>query len=140
MAKGTPVVKQTFQTFLLNAVFLFMNAACLVTAQAAEPGEVFKDCPVCPEMVVIPAGEFVMGSDKTESGHLDEKPQHKVKISKPQAVAKFETSFALWDACTAEGICPKAVTKPHLKTARSEPCKANAKNVWCAVAAGWTAP
>lgn len=108
MAKGTPVVKQTFQTFLLNAVFLFLNAAPLVTAQAAEPGEVFKDCPVCPEMVVIPAGEFVMGSDKTESGHLDEKPQHKVKISKPLAVAKFETSFALWDACTAEGKCPKA--------------------------------
>ena len=102
MAKGTPVVKQTFQTFLLNAVFLFLNAAPLVTAQAAEPGEVFKECPVCPEMVVIPIGEFVMGSDKTESGHLDEKPQHKVKISKPLAVAKFETSFALWDACTAD--------------------------------------
>ncbi len=37
----------------MNIVFLFLNAACLVTAQAAEPGEVFKDCTACPEMVVI---------------------------------------------------------------------------------------
>ena len=80
----------------MNIVFLFLNAACLVTAQAAEPGEVFKDCTACPEMVVIPAGEFVMGSDKTESGHLDEKPQHTEKVSKQLAVAKYETNFALW--------------------------------------------
>ena len=26
------------------------------------PGTVFKDCPDCPEMVVIPAGRFVMGA------------------------------------------------------------------------------
>ncbi|CAB4809168.1 unannotated protein [freshwater metagenome] len=86
---NTKVVRPSYQTFLLNTVFLFLNAICLVTAQAAEPGEVFKDCTACPEMVVIPAGEFVMGSDKTESGHLDEKPQHTVKISKQLAVAKY---------------------------------------------------
>ena len=27
--------------------------------QAAKPGKVFKDCDVCPEMVVIPAGSFM---------------------------------------------------------------------------------
>ena len=30
-------------------------------------GEVFKDCPECPEMVVIPAGEFMMGSPSDEA-------------------------------------------------------------------------
>lgn len=45
---------------------------CLVslTAQAAEPakpGSVFKDCKNCPEMVVLPAGSFVMGSPKARS-------------------------------------------------------------------------
>ena len=30
--------------------------------QAVNPGAVFKDCDDCPEMVVIPAGGFLMGS------------------------------------------------------------------------------
>ena len=30
--------------------------------QVVKPGAVFKDCDDCPEMVVIPAGSFLMGS------------------------------------------------------------------------------
>ena len=58
--------------------------------RTAAPGSVFRDCPACPEMVVIPAGQFTMGSPLAESGHQDEKPQHPVKIAKPFAVSKFE--------------------------------------------------
>jgi formylglycine-generating enzyme required for sulfatase activity len=66
------------------------------------PGPVFRDCPnVCPEMVVLPAGEFTMGSNV--SG--DEKPPHRVTIRRPFAVGKFEVTFAEWDACAAEGGC-----------------------------------
>ena len=35
-----------------------------VTALAQErlkPGDTFRDCPECPEMVVVPAGSFMMG-------------------------------------------------------------------------------
>ncbi len=28
--------------------------------------DIFKDCPDCPEMVVVPAGSFVMGSPDSE--------------------------------------------------------------------------
>ena len=31
-----------------------------------EPGSVFRDCDECPEMVVVPAGEFMMGSLESE--------------------------------------------------------------------------
>src|SRR5215510_11945817 len=31
-------------------------------ASATAPGSVFRDCPDCPEMVVVPAGSFMMGS------------------------------------------------------------------------------
>jgi formylglycine-generating enzyme required for sulfatase activity len=91
--------------FGITILLVFSSAAF---AQEAKPGTTFKDCPVCPEMVVIPPGEFVMGSPIEESGQTDEKPQHKVKIAKPFAVGKLEVTFDQWDACTAEGKCPKA--------------------------------
>ena len=33
-------------------------------------GHVFRDCPDCPEMVVVPAGDFMMGSPASEEGHF----------------------------------------------------------------------
>ncbi|MFQ5766223.1 MAG: hypothetical protein ACE5GT_14980, partial [Rhodospirillales bacterium] len=30
-------------------------------AEKLTPGKVFRDCPECPELVVVPAGIFVMG-------------------------------------------------------------------------------
>jgi formylglycine-generating enzyme required for sulfatase activity/curved DNA-binding protein CbpA len=72
-------------------------------AKKREPAErVFRDCPDCPEMVVMPAGSFMMGSN---DGSADEKPVHKVTIAKPFAVGKFDVTFAEWDACVAASGC-----------------------------------
>ena len=38
------------------------------TAARYEPKESFRDCDDCPEMVDIPAGEFLLGSETTEVG------------------------------------------------------------------------
>ena len=57
-------------------------------------------------MVVVPAGEFMMGSPAGEEGRSDDEgPQRKVTIAKPFAVGKFEVTFAEWDACVAAGGC-----------------------------------
>ena len=70
------------------------------------PGEVFRDCGECPEMVVIPAGEFMMGSPDSEPGRdADEGPLRRVRIGYPLAVGKFEVTFAEWDACVSAGGC-----------------------------------
>ena len=71
--------------------------------RCAKPNEIFKDCPECPEMIVISAGRFVMGS--LEGGKANELPRHEVAISKPFAVSKFEVTFAEWDACIAAAAC-----------------------------------
>jgi formylglycine-generating enzyme required for sulfatase activity len=77
-----------------------------VAADTAGPGTVLRDCPVCPEMVVLPAGEFLMGSPESEKGRgKDEGPRRRVAIKQPFAVGKFEVTFAQWDACVAEGGC-----------------------------------
>ena len=45
------------------------------------------------ELVLIPPGEFMMGSEK---GDPDEKPVHKVMISKPFYLGKYEVTQAQW--------------------------------------------
>jgi formylglycine-generating enzyme required for sulfatase activity len=49
------------------------------------------------EMVLIPAGEFIMGDD-TEHGFETEKPAHKVKITKPFYLGKYEVTQEQWEA------------------------------------------
>jgi len=60
-----------------------------------KPGDTFKDCADCPEMVVIPAGSFRMG-DLNGGGDSDEKPVHWVTIPRPFAVGKYEVTQAEW--------------------------------------------
>ncbi|MDZ7792050.1 MAG: SUMF1/EgtB/PvdO family nonheme iron enzyme [Xanthomonadales bacterium] len=69
------------------------------------PGETFTDCDACPEMVVIPAGGFMMGSPSGEPGRDDDEgPQHRVRVP-AFALAETEVTFAQWDACVAAGGC-----------------------------------
>jgi formylglycine-generating enzyme required for sulfatase activity len=72
-----------------------------------KPGAVFKECAQeCPEMVMIPAGLFMMGSGSAEAGRFDdERPQHQVTIAKPFAVSRFQVTFDDWDACNSFGAC-----------------------------------
>jgi formylglycine-generating enzyme required for sulfatase activity len=68
--------------------------------------DTFRDCVECPEMVMVPAGSFIMGSPASEEARLDhEEPQHKVIIARPFAVGRFEVTFAEWDACVVAGGC-----------------------------------
>ncbi len=51
-----------------------------------------------PEMIVIPAGEFLMGSPTDEPGRDgDEGPQHRVRIPRPFALGITEVTFADYD-------------------------------------------
>ena len=65
--------------------------------QCIRPGsgktEWFKDCADCPDMVVVPAGSFMMGSPKSEAERSeDEGPRHTVRIGGPFAVGRFEVT------------------------------------------------
>ncbi len=60
-------------------------------------GSSFKDCPDCPQMVVVPPGRFMMGSNYGE-GSDTERPFHEVVIPNAFAVAKYEITQAEWKA------------------------------------------
>jgi formylglycine-generating enzyme required for sulfatase activity len=64
------------------------------------PGDVFRDCPECPELVVVPAGSFQMGSR-----YDHEAPVHRVTIARPLAIGRREVTFAEWDKCVAAAGC-----------------------------------
>ena len=66
---------------------------------------VLRDCDRCPEMVVIPAGEFRMGSPALEEGRYRyEGPQHRVTVSS-FALGVTEVTFDEWDACVRDSGC-----------------------------------
>ena len=72
---------------------------------AQEVGEVFRDCDVCPEMVVVPSGSFLMGSPESAYSSRNERPRHRVTIDYTFAVGVYEVTFAEWGACVRAGGC-----------------------------------
>jgi formylglycine-generating enzyme required for sulfatase activity len=51
------------------------------------------------DMVLIPAGEFMMGSPVSDKDALDdEKPQHRVRITKPFYLGKYLVTQEQWEA------------------------------------------
>ncbi|GHC46372.1 formylglycine-generating enzyme family protein [Neogemmobacter tilapiae] len=104
---------------ILGSIFLFCAPQSF-----AEPLDVFRDCDVCPEMVELPLGEFMMGAPDGEfrrrlagdgtyySGNPenpykkeDEGPQHKVIIDIPIAMGRNEVTYDEWMVCVADGGC-----------------------------------
>lgn len=71
------------------------------------PKDVFRECDDCPEMVVVPAGSFAMGSPADEKGRNDnEGPQRRVEISEAFAVGRFHVTvdqFAAFIKATGHG-------------------------------------
>ncbi len=84
---------------LAVSVLLFVALQSAAAAQDRAPGTVFKVCADCPEMVVIPAGRFVMGTAPGEEEreglstqyHNRSQPRHQVNV-KRFAAGKFEVT------------------------------------------------
>jgi formylglycine-generating enzyme required for sulfatase activity len=74
-------------------------------AATLPPHTVFRDCTDCPEMVVVPAGSFFMGSKETDAWYSpDEGPQRLVNV-KAFALGEFDVTFDEWDTCVKHGGC-----------------------------------
>jgi formylglycine-generating enzyme required for sulfatase activity len=107
-------IKEEFNWFTVMRPYRVANFDPYVLKPDAEralkPLASFRECAKdCPEMIVIPAGKFTMGSPATEADRdKNEGPQHEVTISTPFAVSRFDVTFADWHACASVGGCPDA--------------------------------
>ena len=73
---------------------------------ALEAGDRFRDCLMCPKMVVVPAGSFLMASPQDEEGREEvEGPQHAVTIPRPFAVGVYEVTLREWCAYRDGRVC-----------------------------------
>lgn len=95
--------------------------------RVVKPLERFRECDVCPEMIVMPTGSFMMGAIPGESRNRftfygkdakigmrgpdeinimpSEHPRHQVVMDIPFAIARNETTYSEWMACVQEGGC-----------------------------------
>jgi formylglycine-generating enzyme required for sulfatase activity len=105
-------IKERYNWFATMRPYMMSNFRPYTLAAAAEralqPGQTFREClKTCPEIVVVPPGQFLMGSPPTEKGRSrNESPQQTIKIAKPFGVARNDVTFEEWDACAAVGGCP----------------------------------
>ena len=67
--------------------------------RARGPGTKFRDCPECPELVVVPSGSYEMGSERGDS---DEQPVHEVWIGYPFAVGVKEVTVGEYGRFVSE--------------------------------------
>ncbi len=111
------IARRRSQAHLANALAalgivafgLWAGVASAAESGAARlPGETFRDCPDCVELVVVPVGEFQMGSNAKPA----EAPVHRVAIQKDFAIGRREVTFAEWDRCVAAGGCKYSPPDP----------------------------
>jgi formylglycine-generating enzyme required for sulfatase activity len=108
-----------------SGLFCIAFASLAVSTAMAEPLNIFRDCDVCPEMIELPLGEFVMGAPDDEfrqtvyyaDGALqlatkdnpyipeNEGPQHKVTVDIRIAMGRNEITYDEWMACVNDGGC-----------------------------------
>jgi formylglycine-generating enzyme required for sulfatase activity len=89
--------RSLFRAIFLLSLFITLAQAQVPLTAVSLPS--FRDCADCPEMVVLPAGSFLMGANEEASLNADipkyaiqfELPQHSVSI-KSFALAKYDVT------------------------------------------------
>jgi formylglycine-generating enzyme required for sulfatase activity len=85
----------------VSMMLLIGMAASVIPRAQSKRGQPFRDCADCPEMVVIPAGTFMMGAPDDEPGRQEaEGPQRRVSI-RAFAAGKFDVTRGQWAAFVA---------------------------------------
>lgn len=81
-------------TRLIHQLALAALFPLAATAQAAE-FQTFKDCATCPEMVVVPAGAFVIGTPASQLERVEvpaETQTTVIRIDRPFALGRYEVT------------------------------------------------
>jgi formylglycine-generating enzyme required for sulfatase activity len=101
------------------AAVLTMTAAAQRERSAPaklEPGRTFTECRHCPEMMIVPAGRFTMGSPPDEPERRDNERQHEITFAKPFALSRTAVTWDQWEACVRDRWCDGIAVEIALRT------------------------
>lgn len=103
----------TTRPFAARYIWPYVISKPVEEALQPDSNKSFRECipaqldiDYCPDMVVVPAGSFMMGS-APGWGYPNEYPRHQVTMARPFAVSKLELTFGEWDTCVVAGGCRK---------------------------------
>lgn len=101
----------------LGACMLLLGSLQGSASDPIPPARILRDCPTCPELVVIPAGSFLMGTPKAIQVPTEvpaELDPVNITITRPFALGRFElTRGEYQEFVTATGYSPP---DPHCRT------------------------
>jgi formylglycine-generating enzyme required for sulfatase activity len=110
---------KTQTIFNAGAVLFGLTAMPAAIAQGSGSphavGDKFHECRNCPQMLVLPAGEFQMGSPASEPERRENEPQHRVTIPRAFALSATAVTWNQWEACVRDRWCEGAAIDAALK-------------------------
>ncbi|WP_051279124.1 SUMF1/EgtB/PvdO family nonheme iron enzyme [Chitinilyticum aquatile] len=96
-ARSAPATTQTASTTIASKA-----TRGSYTLPAYAPGKSFRECDDCPEMVWLPQGSGIMGSQPGTDNRSEEQPQHAIRIAYPLAMGRSEVTRGQWAAFVEE--------------------------------------
>lgn len=79
------------------------------------PGQSFKECRNCPDMIVLPPGQFMMGSPADDPDREEDEPQQRITIARPFAMSRTPVTWDQWESCVRDTWCAGAAIDEALK-------------------------
>jgi formylglycine-generating enzyme required for sulfatase activity len=103
-------------TIILTVILMILITGFTISSEdKGRANNNFKDCDICPEMVVIPPGTFIMGSPETEKYREKDEGQHRVTINYSFAVSKAPITWDQWEACARDAMCDGQAVETALR-------------------------
>ena len=87
--------------------------------QGAKPGQTFKECRNCPEMIVLPAGKITIGSPLDEPLRRENEPQKQITFARAFALSRTAVTWDQWESCVRDRWCDGIAIDTALRTGQN---------------------
>lgn len=104
-----------FLSVLGASIVLTSITATAQTTRAPNAGETFRECRNCPDMIVLPAGSYLMGSPEDEPLRRENEKQRRITFARPFAMSETPVTWNQWEACVRDNWCDGAAIDESLR-------------------------
>ena len=104
------------QYYLRVAGILILLISTVHAQPGRTAGDTFQDCKNCPQMIVLPAGNFIMGSPEDEAERRENEAQMEVTFDSPFAMSRTPVTWDQWEACVRDNWCDGIAVENSLRT------------------------